>query len=144
MPDAKGGKPSESAFIKTVFSFFSSVLKVIAGDLLLSFAWGGLVLVFVILPLMISFGNISGDQRFWLALIVILAVVFIFTLTALRWQSPESLSKSSSTLASRRELIKQVKKCLDLLTEIKAANARIIDRGHTVGRSMGKDPDRYL
>src|SRR3546814_3281587 len=70
-----GVRPSGSILTKTVFDFFSSVLKSIATDDLLRVLWGVEVLLFLILAFMIWFGDVTGDQRFYLALIVIASVV---------------------------------------------------------------------
>jgi hypothetical protein len=131
-----GGGPSGSVFTKTVFGFFSSVLKSIASDDLLRVAWGVEVLLFVILAFMIWFGDITRDQRFGLAILIIATVVFMFVFTALRSQgrstTPEQPARSSTPArasASHPELAEQARKCLQLLTEMHDANARIIRRG---------------
>ena len=70
-PKKPADKSGEAAFISTTFDFFSNVLKAIAADTFLSVLWGVEVLLFAILALMILFGNISPDQRFNLALVII-------------------------------------------------------------------------
>jgi hypothetical protein len=134
-----GGGPSGSVFTKTVFGFFSSVLKSIAKDDLLRVLWGVEVLLFVILAFMIWFGDITRDQRFGLAIIITASVVGMFVFSAWRssqgrWSSPPGdqagrPSTSARASASHPELVEQARTCLQLLTEIHDANARIIRRG---------------
>jgi hypothetical protein len=135
MPDrkkeqaGKGGEPSGSEFIKTVFGFFSGVLKSITTDDLLRVLWGVEVLLFVILVFMIWFGDITGDQRFNLALIVIASVVALFAFSA--WRSQGHRSTAASAPDTPSDLVAQAQKCLKLLTEIHDANARVIRRGQS-------------
>jgi hypothetical protein len=130
MPDKEskqptsGGEPSGSAFFDTVVGFFSSVLKSIARDDLLRVLWGVEVLLFFILAFMIWFGDLAGDQRFNLALVIIASVVFMFAFSA--WRSGRITSPPTDD-----GLIRQAEECLKLLTQIHDANARIIHRGQS-------------
>jgi hypothetical protein len=87
------------------------------------------VLLFLILAFMIWFGDVTGDQRFYLALIVIASVVCLFAFSA--WRSHGQGSPPLPTPASRPDLIEQAQKCLKLLTQIHDANARVIRRGRS-------------
>jgi hypothetical protein len=135
MPDRKrdqarkGGEPSGSEFVKAVFGFFSSVLKSITTDDLLRVLWGVEVLLFVILAFMIWFGDITADQRFNLALIVIASVVSLFAFSA--WRSQGHRSTPPAVPDSPPDVVAQAQKCLKLLIEIHDANARIIRRGQS-------------
>lgn len=124
-----GVKSSESIFIKAVFDFFSSVLKSIATDDLLRVLWGVEVLLFLILAFMSWFGDITGDQRFYLALIVIASVVSLFAFSA--WRSRGQWNAPPLAPTDRPDLIEQAQKCLKLLTQIHDANARIIHRAQS-------------
>ena len=97
-----GGGPSGSVFTKTVFGFFSSVLKSIARDDLLRVAWGVEVLLFVILAFMIWFGDITRDQRFGLAILIIASVVFMFVFTARRSQGRSTTPRAACALIDVR------------------------------------------
>lgn len=129
-----GGRPSGSGFIETVFGFFSGVHKSIGTDVL-RVLWGIAVLLFVILAFMTWFGKITGDQAFTLAIIIIVSIIIISAvfLFALTWSpsAPERTKSSSTSDAAHPELAEQVRKCLNLLTEIQRANARIIARGNS-------------
>lgn len=138
-PTERGGAPSGPGFTKGAFSFFSEVLKSIASDDLLRVLWGVEVLLFVILAFMIWFGDITGDQRFNLALIIVASVVVTFATSAWRTHAqrttrhpepagPPSMPNSDSDTHS--EIVEQARKCLALLTEIHDANGRLLDRGH--------------
>lgn len=133
----KAGDSFASTFTTGAFNFFSAVLKSIATDDFLRVLWGVEVLLFVILALMIFFGDLTGDQRFDLALVIIASVVLMFALTIYRtrWQlgpppTPAQETASSPAIA-HSALVGQAQKCLTLLTEINDANARIIARGHS-------------
>jgi len=138
-PKDRGGAPSGPGFIKSAFSFFSEVLKSIASDDFLRVLWGVEVLLFVILAFMIWFGDITGDQRFNLALIIVASVVITFATSAWRSHAQRttrppapagSPSSPGSTSEPHSEIVEQARKCLALLTEIQDANGRLLDRGH--------------
>ena len=94
----KNGKkdeaPSSTGFVETVFKFFSSVKT----DTVLSVLWGVEVLLFAILSLMILFGNLTADQRFYFALVIVGSVVATFLISAWRMQAapPQAKPKSAS------------------------------------------------
>ena len=136
-PTKKVGETPDSALITNAFNFFSSVLKSIATNPFLSVLWGVEVLLFVILAFMILFGSITGDQRFNLALVIIVSVVLTFTFSVWKsrgqWGLPPDAPQVApgSSSASHPELIAQLQRCLMLLTQINDANARIIVRGRS-------------
>jgi hypothetical protein len=120
----KNGAPSSAGFIEAVFKFFSSVRT----DTVLSVLWGVEVLLFAILLLMVLFGNLSADQRFYLALAIVVSVVATFLISAWRMQAVQPPANADAS-AAERDLGDQATKCLALLTEIADANARNIRRG---------------
>jgi hypothetical protein len=130
--DGDATAPSAATFFASAFGFFSEVLKAIPKDTFLIVLWGVEVLLFVILALMIFFGNITGDQRFNLALVIIASVVLVFLVsiwrTGTQWPHPAPPSDLS---ASHAALTAQAQKCLTLLGEINGANNRIIARGRS-------------
>jgi hypothetical protein len=136
--DSDSSAPSASTFIASALGFFSDVLKAIPKDTFLIVLWGVEVLLFVILALMIFFGNITGDQRFNLALVIIASVVLTFLVSiwkaAAQWPHPAPRPESpvtSNQSPSHAALIAQAEKCLMLLGEINGANDRIIARGRS-------------
>jgi hypothetical protein len=135
-PTKKIGEISQS-FLTNALNFFTSVLKSIATDDFLRVIWGVEVLLFLILAFMILFGNITGDQRFNLALVIIASVVFVLTLSAWRSRGQWGLTpavppiESGPSVALQPSLIGPMQKCLVLLTQIDKANERIIDRGRS-------------
>jgi hypothetical protein len=74
---------------------------------------------------MASFGGISADQRFVLALFIIFLMAALLVLIAWKAQGQGSLAASPASA----ELLGQARKCLGLLVEIQDANARIIRLG---------------
>jgi len=153
-PEAPGkkakpaGQTPESKFIDTVFGFFSGVLKAIAADDLLRVLWGVEVLLFSILALMVFFGNISADQRFFFALIIVASVVAMFLVTNWRTSHRPAAQPTTETVEQAQQrsdaddghahpppsvvdptLVKHAQKGLALLIEIEGANARILRRG---------------
>jgi len=130
-------KPSPSDFMGSAFSFFSSVLNSVSGDNILRVLWGVEVLLFAILALMILFGDVTVDQRFSLALVIAASVVVTFLISAWRMQGvrgepqrePAATGAASGTVADGdAEVIETGRKCLDLMTQIRDANARIVRR----------------
>lgn len=125
-------------FLTTAFDFFTVVLKSIAKDDVLRVLWGVEVLLFAILVFMIWFGEMTGEQRFNLALVIVASVVVTFTLSAWRSYrhrgsgavaSNEGARSVSPARAGHPEIVEQARKCLGLLKEIRAANARVVHRG---------------
>jgi hypothetical protein len=131
----KAADSFESSFIAAAFKFFTSVLDPIKDDEVLRVSWGVEVLLFVILAFMIFFGGLTGDQRFDLALVIIVSVVSMFGFTAYRTrrqsgQPPTPAQETANlTALAHSALAGQAQKCLSLLTQINDANARIIARG---------------
>jgi hypothetical protein len=127
-----GGASSASNFLGIVFKFFSAVKT----DTVLSVLWGVEVLLFAILSFMVLFGNLTADQRFTLALVIIASVVLTFVFTAWRLQRPDS--DVTPEPAAHGELIAQAHQCLTLLTQIQEANARTIRRGNSGSGPWGQ------
>lgn len=143
MTDDKRKKPGQDEkspqadLLKTAFAFFSGVRDSLKeAEPVIKVLWGIEVLLFAILALMVLIGGITGDQRFYLALVTIVFIVVVFVLIALRSQakvvSPET---ARPAVIASPELTAQAQRCLDLLVEIRDANVRIIDRGR-----RGLDP----
>jgi hypothetical protein len=134
--DRADNDPSAS-FMKAAFGFFSTVLKSIKTDDFLRVVWGVEVLLFLILVFMILFGDVTPNQRFILALIIVLSVVVTFGVSTLRagvGRSRTELTPAvNSVPAANGELTRPARRCLDLLIEIQAANARIVGRGESGG-----------
>lgn len=142
-PTGNAAASSGSGFMKTVFGFFSEVLKSIATDDFLRVLWGVEVLLFIILVFMIWFGDISAEQRFLLALIIVASVVVTFVVSAWRLHrhGASRHAAPAGSLGNGRqvlpqsptggapEVVEQARRCLALLTEIEAANGRVIQRG---------------
>lgn len=154
-PESKAGGDPQSTFITNAYDFFSSVLTSIAKDDFLRVLWGVEVLLFSILVLMILFGNVSPDQRFSLALVIVGSVVLTFAFSA--WRSggraaatrdvasnPPTTGRAtahippSASAASREAVVQQARKCLMLLGQIHEANARIVQRGRSGGDLWAK------
>jgi len=130
----KNGAPSSAGFIEAVFKFFSSVKT----DTVLSVLWGVEVLLFAILMLMVLFGNLSADQRFYFALAIVVSVVATFLISAWRMQAVQPKANADASSAAEEDLADQAAKCLALLTEIRDANARNIRRGEAGNGSWGR------
>jgi hypothetical protein len=127
--DAQGPETDEapaSAFFEKAFGFFSEVLQAIQGDNVLRLAWAVEVLLFVILALMIWFGDLTGNQRFIFALVIIASVVFMFVFSARR-------THGATSADSRADIMAQAEKCLGLLDAIGRANVRVLQRGRSEG-----------
>ena len=123
------GRPSPEGFLKTVFGFFTEVLKGIAGDSLLRVAWGVIVLLLVVLMFMVLFGGVGPEQGFQLALVVVAAVVATFVFSAWRThpRRPDG-EPARPPPPFTPEVERQARRCLELLLGIRAANDRVLHR----------------
>jgi hypothetical protein len=118
--------PSQSDFLKTVFDFVTGVQKSLQSDNpVFKVLWAVEVLFLITLVFMASFGGISADQRFVLALFIIFLMAALLVLIAWKAQDQGSLPASPTSA----ELLGPARKCLGLLVEIQDANARIIRLG---------------
>jgi len=124
--EPKTGESPASAFFEKAFGFFSEVLKSIEGDNVLRLAWAVEVLLFVVLALMIWFGELTANQRFGLALVIIVSIVFMFVFSARR-------TRDATAAGSHADIIAQAQKCLLLLDAIGTANTRVLQRGRSEG-----------
>ncbi len=133
-------KPSPSDFIGGAFGFFSSVLNSFSGDNTLRLLWGVEVLLFAILALMILFGGVTVNQRFSLALAIAASVVVTFLISAWRmhgaWSEPQR--GSAGVRCDDAEVVETARKCLDLMTQISDANARILRRAQSTTGPWGR------
>lgn len=127
----------QAAFMGHAFGFFSRVLDAVGKDVRLGVLWGVEVILFLILALMALFGNITGDQRYDLALVIIASVALVFIVTMWLMPAGERPSGSSEARTSERSarvahddrLNESAQKCMVLLTEISEASGRILRRG---------------
>jgi hypothetical protein len=126
MSNESGQGPSQSDFLKTASDFVTGVQKSLqSDDPVFKVLWGVEVLLLITLVFMVSFGGITADQRFYLALFIIFLMALVLVLIAWRAQGQRTLAASPASA----DLLGQARKCLALLVEIQDANARIIRLG---------------
>ncbi len=126
-PDS--GRPKPGNFLKTVFGFFTEVLKAITGDNLLRVAWGVIVLLLVVLMFMVLFGGVGPERGFQLALVVVAAVVGTFAFIAWRTQTHRpNGGPGNGPPPVPPEVAQQARRCLELLRAIRDANDRVLHR----------------